>query len=193
MFRSRNEFVIMSKEDSTSYKINILDTVFKACKVKVDSAVLLNHANIITKTPARYNYLKTDVKMTTIADKTSEFYWDDVWNGKRPSRMYVTFVNQAGVNGSYKENPFNFQHFNLSEIVLYVNGEPHPVRPMKLDFGDNQNFVKPLCNLYQASKRWYKDSTLIIDRFKFSKGYAIFSFELDPSDLGGGEYINLVD
>ena len=57
---------------------------------------------------------------------------------------------------------------------------------MKLDFGDNQNFVKPLCNLYQASKRWYKDSTLIIDRFKFSKGYAIFSFELDPSDLGGG-------
>ncbi|XP_078330796.1 uncharacterized protein F54H12.2-like [Crassostrea virginica] len=160
MFRSRNEFVIMSKEDSTSYKINILDAVFKACKVKVDSAVLLNHANIITKTPARYNYLKTDVKMTTIADKTSEFYWDDVWNDKRPSRMYVTFVNQAGVNGSYKENPFNFQHFNMSDI---------------------------------ASERWYKDSSLIIDRFKYSKGYAIFAFELDPSDLGGGEYINLVN
>ena len=192
MFRSRNEFVVMSKEAGANYKVTILDAVFKACKIKVDSAVLLNHASIITKTPARYNYLKTDVKMTTIAANTSEFYWDDVWNGKRPSRMYVTFVSQAAVNGSYTENPFNFQHFNLSEIVLYVNGEPHPVRPMKLDFGDNRNYVTPLCNLYQASERWYKDTSLIIDRDKFSKGYAIYAFELDPSDLGGGEYINLV-
>ena len=157
MFRSRNEFVVMSKEAGANYKVTILDAVFKACKIKVDSAVLLNHASIITKTPARYNYLKTDVKMTTIAANTSEFYWDDVWNGKRPSRMYVTFVSQAAVNGSYTENPFNFQHFNLSEIVLYVNGEPHPVRPMKLDFGDNRSYVTPLCNLYQSSERWYKD------------------------------------
>jgi hypothetical protein len=87
LFRSRNEFLLMSSESSPSYKLTILDAVFKACKIKVDSAVLLNHAESITKTPARYNYVRTDVKMTTIADRTSEFYWDDVWNGKQPSKM----------------------------------------------------------------------------------------------------------
>ena len=129
--------------------------------------------------------------MTTISDKTSEFYWDDVWNGKRPSKVYVTFVKQSAVNGSYLDNPFNFEHFDLSEIVLYVNGEPTPVRPMKLDFGDNKNLVTPLCNRYQSSERWLKDESLVIDREKFAEGYAIYAFDLVPTDLGDG-YINLV-
>lgn len=176
----------MSAETSPSYKVTILDNVFKACKIKVDSAILLNHAETITKTPARYNYVKSDVKMTTIPDQTSEFYWDDVWNGKRPSKMYIAFVKQAGVNGSYTSNPFNFQHFKLSEIVVTVNGEPVPVRPLKLDYGDNNNYVSALCNLYQASEKWYKDEGLIIDRDSFSKVYAIYAFDLVPNDLGEG-------
>lgn len=108
LFRSRNEFVLMSKEASPSYKVTILDAVFKACKIRLDSGVLLNHANAITKSPARSNYLKTDVKMMTISDNTSEVYWDDVWNGRRPSKMYIAFVKQTAVNGSYDANPFNF-------------------------------------------------------------------------------------
>ena len=181
----------MSEESSPDYKVTVLDAVFKACKVRVDSAVLLNHAEAITKSPARYNYLKTDVKMTTISDKTSEFYWDDVWNGRRPSKMYVAFVNQAGVNGSYAANPFNFQHLSLSEIVVTVNGEPTPVRPLKTDFGNNRNYVTALCNLYQVSEKWYRDEGLVIDRDEFSRGYAIYAFDLDHNDLGEG-YINLV-
>jgi hypothetical protein len=62
---------------------------------------------------------------------------------------------------------------------------------MKLDFGDNKNYVTPLCNLYQSSERWLKDESLIIDREKFAAGYAIYAFDLVPTDLGDG-YINLV-
>lgn len=69
----------MGKEASATYKVTILDAVFKTCKVKVDSANLGNHTYAILKSPARHRYLKTDVKMTThLSDKTSEFYWDDV-------------------------------------------------------------------------------------------------------------------
>lgn len=191
LFRSRSEFLLMSKEDSPSYKLTILDAVFKACKIKIDSAILLNHANTIATTTARYNFLKTDVKMTTISDKTSESFWDDVWNGKRPSKMYVTFVKQSAVNGSYVQNPFNFEHFKLSEIVLTVNGESLPVRPIKLDYGDNKNYVSALCNLYQSVEKWNKDDSLIVNREKFAEGFAIYAFDIDPSDVGEG-YINLV-
>lgn len=37
LFWSKNEFVLMSKEASATYKVTILDAVFKACKVKVAS------------------------------------------------------------------------------------------------------------------------------------------------------------
>jgi hypothetical protein len=50
LFRSRSEFVVMSKEANKTYKVTILDAVFKVCKIKVDSAVLWIHAETITKT-----------------------------------------------------------------------------------------------------------------------------------------------
>lgn len=62
---------------------------------------------------------------------------------------------------------------------------------MKLNFGINKNYVIPFCNLYQSSERWLKDESLIIDREKFASGYAIYAFDLVPTDLGEG-YINLV-
>jgi hypothetical protein len=52
LFRFWNEFLLMSGESSPSYKVTVLDAVCKACKIKVDSAVLLNNAKTITNTPA---------------------------------------------------------------------------------------------------------------------------------------------
>lgn len=63
----------MSKEASATYKVTILDAVFKACKVKVDSAILGNDTNAILKSPARRSYLKTDVKMTNFQIKPVSF------------------------------------------------------------------------------------------------------------------------
>lgn len=98
----------MSVEISFSYKVIILDVVFKVCKIKVDSVILLNYVEIIIKMLVCYNYVKLDVKMIIILDQISEFYWDDVWNGKCLFKMYIVFVKQVGVNGSYMSNFFNF-------------------------------------------------------------------------------------
>lgn len=68
---------MMTAKTSPNYKVNILDAVFKAFKVKVDSAIFLNHTETIIKTPARYNYVKSAVKN----EHHSKYYWEDVWNG----------------------------------------------------------------------------------------------------------------
>ena len=186
LFRTRPEFVLVSDESTPSYKLTIVDAVFKACKVKVDPAIVVNHASTIVNQPARYNYIKTDVKMNTVPSGSNEFIWDNMWNNARPSKVYVAFAKQEAINGSYGTNPFNFKHFNISEIVLYVNGEPTPTRGMQLDFGNNQNYVTALYNLYQCTDK----ESLIVDREKFSEGYAIYAFDLDA--IVGEEYINLV-
>lgn len=119
----------MSKEASATYKVTILDAVFKACKVKVDSANLGNHTNAILKSPARHSYLKTDVKMTThLSDKTSELLGRCLKRETALKSVY-NFHKQSAVNENYLDNPFNFEHFDLSEIGLYVNGEPTSVVP----------------------------------------------------------------
>ena len=191
MFRNRPKFVLMSEELSPDYKVQLLDVVFKACKVSIDSGILISHAETLVERPISYPFVKTDIKMNTIPANSGDFQWDNIWSDSIPSRVYVFLVKQSAVNGSYDANPFNFQHFNLSEIGVYVNGESIPGPPLRLDFGTNANYASALANLYEGSERWNKDQSLVIDRERFAKGYAIYAFNLQPCDFGGN-YINLI-
>lgn len=66
-----------------------------------------------------------------------------------------------------------------------------PVRPIKIDVGNNRNYVTPFVNLFEVAEKWNKDVGLEITRENFDQGYTIYAFNLSPNDLGE-EYINLV-
>lgn len=190
LFRNRAPLLIMSAEGSPSYKVQLLDVSFKACMIKVDSGVLINHAEILKETTAKYPLVRTEVKMNTCPTGSGSFIWQNVWSTNLPSKAYFAFISQAAVNGDYTKNIFNFQNL-AEEIALYVNGESIPARPMKIDVGDNKNCVTPFINLFEVAEKWNKDSGLNITRKMFSEGYTVYAFSIAPSDLGE-EYINLV-
>ena len=190
LFRNPAAFVLMSKEASPGYKLQLLDVSFKACMVKVDSGILINHAEIMKDKSAKYPLNRTEVKMSTCSLGSGSFIWQNVWSNTLPTKAAFCFISQKAVNGGYEKNPFNFQNL-VEEIALYVNGESMPARPMKIDVGTNQNHVTPFVNLFEAAEKWNKDAGLEITRSQFAKGYAIYAFSLAPSDLGE-EYLNLV-
>ena len=107
----------------------------------------------------------------------------------QPKPHSVSNPRRLQISG-YDKNPFNFQNL-VEEIALYVNGESMLVRPMKIDVETNQNHVTPFFNLFEAAEKWNKDAGLEITRSQFAKGYGIYAFSLDPSELGE-EYLNLV-
>ncbi|XP_069108949.1 uncharacterized protein F54H12.2-like [Argopecten irradians] len=190
LFRNRAPFVLMSAETTPSYKLNVMEVAFKACMVRVDSGDLINHAEILKDTTAKYPLTRTEVKMNTCPQGSGSFIWQNMWSNNLPSKAFFAFVSQSGVNGSYTKNPFNFQSL-VSDIGLYVNGESVPARPMKIDAGDNRNYVTPYVNLFEAAEKWNKDGGLLVTRSNFNQGYAIYAFNIAPCDLGE-EYINLI-
>jgi hypothetical protein len=190
LFRNPAPFVVMSTESSAAYKLHLLDVSFKACMVKVDSGVLINHAEILKEHTAKYPLTRTEVKMSTCPTGSGSFIWQNVWSNALPTKAVFCFLSQTAVNGAYSKNPFNFQNL-AGEVALYVNGESLPVRPLKLDVGPNQNYVSAFVNLFEVSEKWNKDAGLQIDRSRFGKGYALFAFNLAPTDLGES-YLNLV-
>lgn len=189
-YRNRAPFVVMSGETSPNYKLVILDMIFKACMVKVDSGILINHAQILKDYTAKYTFTRTEIKMQTVPTGSGAFIWQNVWTNNLPSKAFFMFVKQSAVNGDYTKNPFNFLNV-ASEVALYVNGESIPASPMKIDVGNNRNYVTPYVNLFEVAEYWNKDAGLQITRESFGKGFAIFGFCLSPCDLGE-EYINLV-
>ena len=51
LYRSSNPLVLISGETNPDYKLQILDVALKACEVKVDSGIIVNHMKTIEVTP----------------------------------------------------------------------------------------------------------------------------------------------
>lgn len=190
LFRNRAPLLIKSADGSPSYKVQLLDVSVKACMIKVDSGMLINYAEILKETTAKYPLVRTKVKMNTCPTGSGSFIWQKVSSTNLPSKACFALISQAAVNGDYIKNVFNFQNM-AEEIALYVDGESIPATAMKIDVVDNKNCVTPFINLFEVAEKWNKDSGLNITRKMFSEGYTVYAFSIAPSDLGE-EYINLV-
>lgn len=76
--------------------------------------------------------------------------------------------------GDYTTNPFNFQHFNLIDVGIYINGESVPGRPLKTDFTTG-HYSSTYARLFEASGKWNHDAGLVITRDNFGNGYSLFA------------------
>ena len=188
-YRNSAPFLIMSGETTPDYKLQILDCVYKVAMVKVDGGIILNHAEILKTTTAKYPMVRSEVKTNTVPIGSGSFVWQNIWNNSLPDKVFVGLVNQDALNGSYTKNPFNFLNV-ASEVALYVNGELINTRPMCIDNSKSLH-ITPFVELFEGADKWNKDSGLIINRKSFANGYTIFAFNITPSDLGE-QYINLV-
>ena len=60
-----------------------------------------------------------------------------------PEQIIIAMVNETAHTGDIEKNPFNFQHFNCSEVSIVVNGIHEPEQPYKVNIA-SKNYV----NLY---------------------------------------------
>ena len=59
-------------------------------------------------------------------------------------------MDNHSYNGNYRKNPFNFQHYKLTQIGILVNGEEIPFKPLKLNF-DDKLFVTAYNTLFSST------------------------------------------
>ncbi|XP_063436428.1 mucin-2-like [Mytilus trossulus] len=110
-------------------------------RVKLDPGVIVNHRNEIQKTPAQYMITRSHVIQNVIPTGSTEFFWDAMFPRSLPSKVVIGLISQKAANGDYTANPFNFQHFNMTNVTMKVNGVEIYGSPLSLDFGDNRNYT----------------------------------------------------
>lgn len=103
----------------------------------------------------------------------------------------VALVDQKTVNGDYTENSFNFEHFDLTDVEVYINRESVPGRPLQTDFTAGHFSTATYSRLYEACGKWNRGEGFIITRRNFGNGYSLFVFTVDPGGFGE-EYLNLI-
>lgn len=190
LYRNNSSFVIMSDENNIQYKIKINDAILKCMRVKVDPGVIVAHSKILENKVARYQFLKSEVKTHVIARDSSSMVWDNVWPNATPRVIVLGLVESASLNGDLKKNPLYFDHFNCTEVGVYINGESFPHRPYKLDFskGLYSSAFQGMFTIYSSTET---KNELSIDNEDFAHGYALYAFSLEPVYFDQ-EHVNLV-
>jgi len=103
----------------------------------------------------------------------------------------IGLVSNRAFNGHTESNPFNFQHFNLTEIALYLDGQQqHAIRPIQPNYERGQ-YIRAYDTLFAGTGKLSKDEGLFITREDYGSGYALYAFDLS-ADLGEDDHFNLV-
>jgi hypothetical protein len=72
--------------------------------------------------------------------------------------MIVFFVSNAAMNGNVRNNPYNFQHFYLSELSLHVDVRQVPSTTLQPDFENNQ-YIEAYLSTFTGTGLIYKVGT----------------------------------
>jgi len=181
----------MSDAANPSFRIKIHECKLLIRKVNISPSVFIAQAKAFEVGNAKYPIRRVVCKSYSVATGMRDNVHEGLFTGQIPSRIVIAMVENQAFNGSYERNPFNFKHFNLSSIKIYVDGQAHSnIKPIDCDFENHQSLAGYL-SLFTGSGKYRRDEGLDIDREEYESGYTLFAYDLSP-DLTEEGYFNLV-
>ena len=131
--RSTNDFAVIS-ESNKHYQVRIIEANLYVRKMTIADRVLTAIEKTLLKTPAVYRY--TEVLPRTFLATTGIRSWshEDIFSKEPVRRMVIAMATNQAYLGTNRTNPFHYQKFNLSQIVVYRNGQPIVGTPVSTTF-----------------------------------------------------------
>ena len=172
LHRHKPEFCLLSGDTAPACKITIVDTIFYVKKIELTPSVFNAINTVLNDKNAQYAITRTTPKVFTVPRGQQSQQIDNAFLGEIPKRTAICMMDNDSYNGNYKKNPFNFQHYNLTQIGISVNGEEVPFKPLKLNF-DDKLFVTAYSTLFSGTGKLHGNSGSIIEREDYSEGYTI--------------------
>jgi len=155
------------------------------------TSVFLAHAQALKSSTTKYQIIRTVCKALAIPQNFRVATFEKVISGQLPTRLVVGLVSIVAFNGSKHHNPFNFQHYNLSEIAIYLDGQQqHVLKPIKPNYGGNL-FIRVYNSLSSGMNKLNRDKGNGISRNDYKDSYAVYAFDL-TIDLREDDHFNLV-
>ena len=98
--------------------------------------------DMLAYTPVEFNYLETLAKIFTIPARQSQFFQENVFNNAPVRRIAIAMNTNSAFTGSYSENPFWYQQFELRQNRILRRVQPI----VDFDVADN-------CRLYVTTMK----------------------------------------
>ena len=183
------EFTLMCFEATPAYKVKIEKAILYVRRVRMNPSVINGHLQGMLKHNAIYPVNHSKLIDFTIPAGQRSYTRERLFPLQTPKILVVAFVLNDAYNGSYTLNPFHFQDFSLTEIVLYRNGMGVPGRPFTPDFTtDAEVCMRSYINTMQTMGYFNTDDTNGLTYDEFIGGYTIYAFDLTADNNVSAPY-----
>lgn len=190
--KKSDQFVLLHEEGD--FELKIVDAVLMVQKVSVVSGLRQSINQMLDEgKPIPYFLNTPSVNFYTIEQGSSQFVRDNLFLGRIPQRIVIGMVETEAYHGKPNKNPYNFQHFGVTEICLYKDGVPYPRPMIKMDFDEGHcadAYHHFMTSLGGACTRVVP----MITMDDYMKGYTLFSYDMSPDQMGStspGALLNL--
>ena len=186
--RSKDSFCLMA-EGAQAFKVTITKAALFMRKVTISPSIYLAHSKALELGMAKYPIRRIICKTFTIPAGYLDASNEKLYSGQLPSRLIIGCVSNSAFNGRLNSNPFNFKHYNLSEIAVYLDGQQHGIKPLHCNYNTGE-YIQSFMTLFNGTGKCYRDEGNDISRGDYNNGYALYAFDLTP-DLCDSEHFNL--
>ena len=157
LIRARPNFYVIS--DNPNVRLGIVDCSLYNRRIALKDDYQKKRMDMLAYTPVEFNYLETLAKTFIIPAKQNQFIQEIIFNNAPVRRIAIAMNTKSAFTGSYTENPFWYQHFDLRRIRILTGSQPI----VDFDAADN-------CRLYVTTMKAmnFQDDipSIPIDNFK---------------------------
>lgn len=192
LVRSKEVFNLMCNSADEKLKVTILDASLIIRKARINPSILLAHQKVLASTTAKYPITRAEVKVLTIPSGIQGKTLDNIFLGQVPKRCIVGFVKNSAFNGSFKQNPFNFDNNGMNLFSLYVDGQQVPSKTLQPSFNDGL-IASSFHTLFSGTNIHFLNEGNSIGRQDYGGGYCLLAFDLTPDlSASSNSHWNLV-
>jgi len=190
LLRNKDAFCLMCGDADPKFKINLTHASLFVRKVLPSPSILLAHNQALSSGNAKYPLKRVEVKSFSLPAGSLQGNLDNCVLGNLPSMCVIGLVDNDAHNGDFKKNPYNFKHFNVNHLSVYVSGKQVPSIPFQPDYTNNL-YVRNYMSLFQATGKIFQNEGNAIDYNEYRGGNTLYAFDLTPDNSADQCHFNL--
>ena len=122
LIRARPNFYMIS--DNPNVSLGIVDCTLYTRRIGLKEDYHKKRMDMLAYAPVEYNYMETLAKTFIIPSSQNQFIQENIFNNAPIRRIAIAMNTNSAFTGSFTENPFWYQQFDLRQIRILRGGQP---------------------------------------------------------------------
>ena len=122
LIRARPIFYMIS--DNPNVSLGIVDVSIYTRRIALKDDYHKKRMDMLAYAPVEYKYLETLAKTFTIPARQNQLLQENIFNNAPIPRVAIAMNTDSAFSGSFTENPFWYQQFDLRQIRILRGGQP---------------------------------------------------------------------